>query len=339
MRSARDFKMRRLSATLIALLMALTAPACAVQEVPASEATGIVLAAAPNSGAFSDVSADAWYGDAVSFVRESGLMNGVDGGRFDPDGVFTRAQLATVLYRIAGEPSADTVGSFSDVAPDAWYAASAAWAKQNGVINGVGGGRFAPDTPVTQEMLATMLWRMEKEPHAEASADASGYASEAVGWARAVGIAPETKDYTFAPGGKATRAQVAMLLRNYLNREELPAMNEISLTVDGKQITVEWADNASVNALRELLKKGPLTVELSRYGGFEQVGALGASLPRSDMQMTTEPGDIVLYSGNQIVIFYGTNSWAYTRLGRIVGMSREELAALLGVGNVTATLT
>ena len=131
--------------------------------------------------------------------------------------------------------------------------------------------------------------------------------------------------------------------------QEQPTMEEpvgedtelqiMCLSIAGQPLTVEWADNASADALRELLEKGPVTVELSQYGGFEQVGALGTSLPRNDVQTTTEPGDIVLYSGNQIVMFYGSNSWAYTRLGRITGMSREDLTALLGVGGVTATLS
>lgn len=341
MRLERGFNMGRTLAALIALLMLLTVTACAAQEVPTQEATGgsIVFATASDSGAFSDVPADAWYAGAVAYVSESGLMNGVGDGRFDPDGAFTRAQLSTVLYRIAGEPSVDAGDSFTDAAPDAWYAKSAAWAKQSGVINGMGGGKFEPDTPVTQEMLATMLWRMEKEPRSEVATDASDYASEAVGWARATGIAPATKDYTFSPMENATRAQVAVLLQNYLNREERPAMDGISLTVDGRQLTVEWADNASVDALRELLKDGPLTIELSQYGGFEQVGSLGTSLPRSDVQTTTEPGDIVLYSGSSIVIFYGSNSWAYTRLGKITDLSMQELNNILDGSNVTLTLT
>ena len=81
----------------------------------------------------------------------------------------------------------------------------------------------------------------------------------------------------------------------------------------------------------------PLTVKMSMYGGFEQVGSLGKSLPRSDEQITTGYGDIVLYSGNQIVVFYGSNSWAYTRLGHI-DMTQEELTELLGNGDVEITL-
>jgi len=332
--------MKRFLGLLLVLALMLTMPACAANVPAVSEATAatLVLAAAETS-AFIDVPSGAWYAEAVAYLSGKGIMTGTGNGEFSPYDAFNRAQLSTVLYRIAGEPSVSDGDSFADVAPDAWYAKSVMWAKQNGVINGVGGGKFGPDTPVTQEMLVTMLWRMEKEPRSEAAADASDYASRAVGWARAAGIAPATKDYAFAPRENATRAQVAALLQKYLNREGMTEMNSISLTVSGRQLAVEWADNASVDALRELLKAGPLTVELSQYGGFEQVGSLGTSLPRSDVQTTTEPGDIMLYSGSSIVIFYGSNSWAYTRLGKITGMSREELTALLGVGGVTATLS
>ena len=77
---------------------------------------------------------------------------------------------------------------------------------------------------------------------------------------------------------------------------------------------------------------------MSMYGGFEQVGSIGQALPRDDAQTTTSAGDIVLYSGSQIVVFYGSNSWSYTRLGRIVDKTSEELAALLGNGDVIVTI-
>ena len=113
----------------------------------------------------------------------------------------------------------------------------------------------------------------------------------------------------------------------------------LTLTVNSQALTVEWEDNASVTALRELVKQSPVTIQMSPYGGFEQVGSLGASLPREDAQTTTDAGDIVLYQGNQIVIFYGSNSWAYTRLGHIENMSREELRNLLGGDSVTAVFS
>ena len=110
----------------------------------------------------------------------------------------------------------------------------------------------------------------------------------------------------------------------------------VRLKVDDRVLAVEWENNQSVKALKDL---APLTVKMSRYGGFEQVGALGRRLPREDERITTRAGDIVLYSGNQIVIFYGNNTWEYTRLGRITGMTQKELEELLGKSGVTLTIS
>jgi hypothetical protein len=101
---------------------------------------------------------------------------------------------------------------------------------------------------------------------------------------------------------------------------------------------VKWEENESAEALKALCKDGPLTIQMSMYGGFEQVGRIGRSLPRADVQTTTQAGDVVLYSGNQLVIFYGSNSWAYTRLGRIADKNREELAELLSRGDAELTI-
>jgi len=117
--------------------------------------------------------------------------------------------------------------------------------------------------------------------------------------------------------------------------EEKQAMKTLIMKIDGKKVTVDWEENESVAALTELIKDKPLTVQTSMYGGFEQVGSIGTSLPRNDAQTTTQAGDIVLYSGNQIVVFYGTNSWAYTRLGHITDKTAEQMKDLLGNGNVT----
>ena len=112
----------------------------------------------------------------------------------------------------------------------------------------------------------------------------------------------------------------------------------LKLTIGETPVTVEWEDNKSVEALKTLCQQGPLTIQMSMYGGFEQVGHIGQSLPRNDVQTTTQAGDIVLYSGNQIVIFYGSNSWAYTRLGHVSDKTAQEMAELLGSGDVTITL-
>lgn len=112
----------------------------------------------------------------------------------------------------------------------------------------------------------------------------------------------------------------------------------ILMKIDEEIVTVAWEDNEAVEALMELLQKQPLTIQMSMYGGFEQVGSLGTSLPREDTPTTTQAGDIVLYSGNQMVVFYGSNSWDYTRLGKITDKSAEELMDLLGDKDVSITL-
>ena len=128
----------------------------------------------------------------------------------------------------------------------------------------------------------------------------------------------------------------------------LSAPAEGTISVEGEKnmqmmigetaVTVDWEDNASVEALKALAAEG-LTIEMSMYGGFEQVGSIGEDLPRDDQQTTTASGDIVLYSGNQLVVFYGSNSWAYTRLGHITNQTPEQMKALLGNGDVTITLS
>ena len=111
------------------------------------------------------------------------------------------------------------------------------------------------------------------------------------------------------------------------------------LAINGEIVSVEWEDNESVEVLKDLVLSEPLSIQMSMYGGFEQVGSIGTSLPRNDVQTTTEAGDIVLYSGNQIVVFYGSNSWAYTRLGKVTDKSKAEMTELLGNEDVIITIS
>jgi IMP dehydrogenase/GMP reductase len=110
------------------------------------------------------------------------------------------------------------------------------------------------------------------------------------------------------------------------------------MKINGTVVNVLWEENESVDALMDMCKDAPLEIQMSMYGGFEQVGPLGRNLPRNDSQTTTSAGDIVLYSGDQIVVFYGSNSWSYTRLGHITDQDNEGMAALLGNGDVTITI-
>ena len=113
---------------------------------------------------------------------------------------------------------------------------------------------------------------------------------------------------------------------------------DMILLIGDTPVRVAWEDNRTVETLRSMVATDPLTIPLSMYGGFEQVGSIGRSLPRDDRKITTEAGDIVLYSGNKIVLFYGSNTWEYTLLGRISGINERELTELLGNGDVSITL-
>ena len=129
--------------------------------------------------------------------------------------------------------------------------------------------------------------------------------------------------------------------------EELPAEEEqqpekekeLVLRIGDTKVDVTWEDNESVTALKEKAAEGPLTVKMTLYGGFEQVGALGFTLPSNDTAMDTVAGDIVLYTGNMLVIFYGTNSWNYTGLGHVENKTVQDMEDLLTAGDVVLTLT
>ena len=112
----------------------------------------------------------------------------------------------------------------------------------------------------------------------------------------------------------------------------------IQITSDSgsHKLNATLVDNSSATAFYELLKKGPLTVDMHDYGSFEKVGSLGTSLPRNDTQITTTAGDIILYQGNQITIYYDTNSWNFTRLGKIDDITQAKLKKILGKGDVSA---
>lgn len=119
-------------------------------------------------------------------------------------------------------------------------------------------------------------------------------------------------------------------------QEETTKMN---LQIGDTTLTATLADNSSARALAELLKKGPLTLSLEDYAGMEKVGPLGTALPQNNEQVVTGPGDIILYQGSSFVIYYGTNSWSLTRLGRIDDADEDQLCELLGDGAVTVTLS
>ena len=117
--------------------------------------------------------------------------------------------------------------------------------------------------------------------------------------------------------------------------------NIMNITINGKTVSCQLVDNSSTRALLAQLEKGDITYEADDYGNFEKVGNIGISLPQNNESITTAPGDVILYQGNNICLYYGANSWMFTRLGRIEGMSKDEIKTFLnaGGGSVKVTLS
>ncbi len=205
-----------------------------VRDVPAvaAEAAKTVFSACAGSRAcpihpFEDASSAAWYHDGVHYCLDEGLMTGVGGGRFAPDGGMTRAMLVAVLHRLEGEPDADGGAAFTDVAADAWYADAVGWASSEGIVDGYGDGRFGPDDALTREQLAAILYRYARYRGLAAAADEAltryadaaqiaGYAASALRWACGSGLVDgmvQNGRAVLLPASAVTRAQTAAILQ------------------------------------------------------------------------------------------------------------------------------
>ena len=179
---------------------------------------------------FTDVEENGWYHTGVDFMVKNGFMNGVADDAFDVDGNLTRAQLVTILYRIAGEPESTATNPFADVADGQWYTNAVIWAAENGIVKGVNTTTFAPNDQITREQIATILFRYAKAEKVEGKlagfSDAgkvSDYAADAMAWAVEQGLIngiSESDGKTYlAPQETATRAQIAVILMRYLTAE------------------------------------------------------------------------------------------------------------------------
>ena len=175
---------------------------------------------------FSDVTESDWFYDAVTYAYENGLMDGVGMGLFAPNSETTRAQLVTILHRLAGQPAPSGDSGFSDVETGTWYTDAVAWAAQNGIVNGVSDTQFAPGDDITREQLAVILYRYATYQGYDVSqrADLSGfvdagtistYAQEALSWANAQGLVLGFEDDSLRPQGNASRAQIAAVLMRF----------------------------------------------------------------------------------------------------------------------------
>ena len=185
---------------------------------------GTALAAGENP--FTDVPASHWAHDDITYVYENDLMNGTDGSLFSPESTTTRAQVVTVLYRLAGQPAADWENPFWDVPASAWFHDAVTWAWENDITGGVSSTHFGAGNAVSREQLATFLYRYAQDQGYDTSARAdlsgysdaglvSSYATEALSWANATGLITGTTGTTLSPQGSATRAQVATILSRF----------------------------------------------------------------------------------------------------------------------------
>ena len=173
---------------------------------------------------FIDVNPNSWYYSAIEFVYNKGIMNGVTASSFSPDGTITRGMIVTMLWRMAGEPSAVAAG-FADVAADSYYAKAIAWAAKNGIIEGYSASSFGPNDAITREQLATVLYRYAKYlGYTTTGSSLSGYydasrvsswAKDAMGWAVKNGVVTGLSSTWLNPNGTASRAEAAQMFMNF----------------------------------------------------------------------------------------------------------------------------
>ncbi len=187
---------------------------------------------------FTDVPAQAWYHKAVEYVSQSGIMNGVSEASFAPNGEMSRAMLVTVLYRMESEPAASYAPQFTDVTENQWYTKAVMWAKEKGMVEGLGDGSFGVAQSVTRQQMAVMLCRyaLYKGIDVKATNDISsyldsteveGWALDAMLWANAQGLIKGTDAGLLAPRGSASRAQVAEILMRYISyAQNAPHINK-----------------------------------------------------------------------------------------------------------------
>lgn len=177
---------------------------------------GATLKIVDNTQSFGDVTAEHWGEEAVAFVSARGLMQGVGGGAFDPDGTMDRAMIATVLYRLERKPDVETKADFADVEDGTWYSAAITWASETGIVEGYGES-FGTGDPVTREQLAVMLWRLSGRPAAAAvEAGASDWAAQAMSWAISAGLI-QGDENGYRAGDTASRAEAAAILMRYID--------------------------------------------------------------------------------------------------------------------------
>ena len=282
----------RLLAVLLAVVMVL--PSVLIPGM-AAEATG-----------FTDVPEGSWYADAVNYVSEKGYMTGVGDNRFAPNDEVTRAMFVTILARITMAETDGTASAFTDVPANKWYTGAVSWAAENGIVNGVGDGMFAPGKSITRQDLCTILYRFVNAMDYELTvgeektftdgASVSSYAAEAVRYASSVGLIAGYDDGTFRPKATATRAQMAVIIMRLarlldgqiVKPEPMPAQSFNGAAGDDMTVSV----NAPEGALPENTKMTVSRVtdeaalaELASKVGAEVLGAADISFAKDGAEL------------------------------------------------------
>lgn len=266
--------------------------------VPVVAAPAVGAAAGP--GSFSDVPAGAYYSSPVDWLAGQAITTGTGPGRFSPDGVVSRAQMATFLFRYSQEPAPTTPSPFADVAVGAWFSEAVAWLAASGVTTGTGPTTFSPDDGVTRAQMATFLWRFRGSPAAGPSpfsdVPAGQYYTEAVGWLASSGITTGTSATTFSPDDVVSRAQMATFLWRLAGS---PSASEPGTNRAGDDVTVAAADDfavmsfdpAGTSTLRWDTGAVPPVGEIVAAGITAQTpeGFLGRVVAVAGTTITTEP--------------------------------------------------
>ena len=263
-------KGRKIISIILVLMFCMSIAPSAMADIT-EENTAFDLTSAPTdvevTDLFKDIKNDDWYVDAAQWAVNNSLMNGVSGDEFAPDDTVTRAMVVTMLWRLSEMPAVEKFSPFADVKDGEWYMEAVAWAASNDVIKGVNGNEFSPDTPVTREQLASILYRYAKVAGRGFSddwafflnfpdaAEVSEYAYEPFCWMTMKGIINGMDDGTLAPNANVTRAQIAAMLRRFavesLSYEEFKALDvkqqkQVFAAMTGKEI-YELVKNSSEN--------------------------------------------------------------------------------------------
>ena len=309
------------------------------------------FAAVEDTG-FSDVDANAWYADAVVYCRENGLMAGTSATTFNPESSLTRAMLATVLYRVAGNPAVTGRDSFTDTVDGSWYSDAVLWASQQGLVAGYGNGLFGTNDPVTREQMTAILWRYAGSPASGSagfndSSAVSSYAASAVAWAGDNKIVVPVSGNTFAPKDNATRAQVAAALMNYtlLQKNTVPSDNSrILVAYFSRYGNTNYDSNVDATTSASVVVS-----DGERQGSTEYIARLIAQQTGGDLHLIeasnvypTDFNDVVSQNHQEIangtrptlsshidlsgydVIFVGYPVWASTTPAPILSFLEEQ---------------